>query len=231
MYKLNNWFEVFYSLSLAEKDLMKQKFFIIALLLTVLSGCKKNNIASKHFDETDISQLNDTISALLKKHMEGKDSMALNMALLYTDELLTIDTVKANITRNYSLKTQILDMMGRNREAFYLRDKILPNDPDNIDRLLYNAICDKLSGNVQSSDKYFDRAMYICDSLLSENDNNPDIIIRKTSVFTYRGEKDKAKYFLNHMAKKYPYNSIIVALDNDYEKQADEVDTWLKKIE
>ncbi len=208
---------------------MKEKIFIIVLIFTIVSGCKKNSNAPKPLDENNVEQLNDTVSALIKKHAQGKDSLALNMALLYTDQILTIDTVKANEFKNYSTKIQILEMMGRAREAFFLRTKILPKDPNNFDRLMYNAISEKVAGKADLSDNYFNRAMQICDSILSKKDST-DIIVHKIMIYTYKGENDNAKKFLDEILKKEPNNMILNQLKNNYDKQSNEVNAWLQKL-
>lgn len=207
---------------------MKQTLLTAALSLTILSGCNRNKPPEKVFDRTDIGQLNDTITALMSNYTQNNDTLSLNYALMFTDELLSIDTIQADHNRIYGVKIQILTMLNRNREAFLLNDQILPQDNNNLDRIIYNGVVKKMYGDEPAADKYFATALKKCDSILAKKDS-VDILVKKISIFTYQGKKENAQSLIDKAVAAQPYNRTLVMLKEQYDQQYDRVAEMMKK--
>ena len=104
-----------------------------------------------------------------QKGMILNDSLCINKALVFLDDVANNDTIKAQLRQCHMLKSQIYIYQKNYKEALpeliaYI--EMLPED--NIERLIFLGLLSKQEGQKRDSELYFNRVMLLCDSILEK---------------------------------------------------------------
>jgi tetratricopeptide (TPR) repeat protein len=138
----------------------------------------------------------DSASNYFRKGMICHDSLCLNKALAFLDDVIKNDTVKVQLRQYHLLKSQIY-YYQRNYKEYFKELKVyidmLPDD--NIQRLMFLGIFSKQKGEIRDSERYFNRAMFLCDSIL-EKDEDINTVIAKAEVIYFQSGESKALEFI-----------------------------------
>lgn len=201
-------------------------FLFIAICFTY--SCNNANNKANKEDISDIKVLNDSINKLITFYQQDKDSTELKIALSLNDRVLSLDKKNKNQFYNYNTRIQILSLLNRKKEAFLLNERILNKDSLNIDRLMYYGLKYNLKKQEDSSNFYFNKALY----LISQNDSlDTNLIIKKTYIFIYQDKKDTAKKVIEDELRKNPDNEILQVFNEDFDEYYNITKDTFKDIE
>lgn len=163
------------------KRKMKRGIFIcIVILLTSCSFANKSTSSTINQSTIDLA-----INQLVISFQETQDSILLDSALLLNSKAINLDTLNINQRRNLSTRIQILSELGRSKEAFLLKEKILSNNKADIDRLMYYGMKYKVEQMNDSSNIYFDKALVQCDKFLQDK-FSVTIVERKLDIYIFQ---------------------------------------------
>ncbi len=203
-------------------EIHKMKYIVIIILSTFAFGSCSHKQSKVEVDSSAL--LRDSIVDLIIKFQQDGDSMALYNALSLNEIILSQDTITKNRYYNYNTQIQILGLLGRKKEAFLLKDKVLSKNQTNIDRLIYDGMKHKLFGSKDSAYHYFSLALKECDKQ-DKDPQNIDLIIKKIEIYMYQNKKDEAKKTLDNALRNDPHNPTLLnwraEFDNIYNKFSD----------
>ncbi|NDV68782.1 hypothetical protein [Dysgonomonas sp. 25] len=183
--------------------------YISALILLsglLLFSCqdKKPASAGQLADDETILKLNDSITAIFKDFQANKDTASMLHALELSDMVLSLDRTEEGQYFGTIRKSQLLTALGKKKEAFTLQDKTTNQDPESIDRLLYNGVSAKLKNDETLANSYFDKAIQKCNAELAMDGEKGEYFITKISIYLYQNKKDEAEKEITKRMNQYP---------------------------
>jgi len=204
------------------------KIIFLFILMCFIYSCNNMNNKEIKEDLSEIEILNDSINKLITFYQQDNDSSKLEIALSLNDSTISLDTIYNNQFYNYNTRIQILGLLNRKKEAFLLKEEILNKDSLDIDRLIYYGQKYKLEKQEDSSNFYFDKALYLINQKQSPD---TDLILKKINIFIYQDKKDTAKKVIADELLKNPDNEILQLFQDDFNNYYNMSKEFFKDIE
>jgi len=165
--------------------ILKPLAFIFVCLCLLCMNCS-GSAAVVNAEESNYNECIDSAAYYFQQGMLTHDTISINKALVLLENIIKEDTVKSELKNCYQLQTQIYLEQKMYKEAYssmmaYI--EILPQD--NLQRLIFLGIVNKHKGEIEESEKNFNRALVLCDSILQKGDsltaeyNKADVIYYK----------------------------------------------------
>ena len=207
------------------------KKLILACTCIILSySCSNNTTSPNNANVKQLSILQDSLINLLSAFQIEKDSSLLKQAAIVNEEMLVLDTTAVGKLRFYSMKAQLLSFEGKKLESFLAKDKGIPRDKTNIDRLTYDGLVYKLKLNTDSANYYFALALDQCNRRLQKNSDDATAFISMIGIYLYQGEKDRAAKAIDAALVKQPDSQILTDLKTNLDNMSGEVDRFFEEV-
>lgn len=195
---------------------MKDFLFLFCIAL-LISACNHSESSKKSENEMDAKLLSDSIVQLILTFEQDRDTIVLNHALLLSDKVMALDSTNSHLSHNLNTRIQILELLNQKKEAFLLKERTLSKDKYNIDRLIYYGQKNRLMGQMDSSEIYFNAALMQCDKLLKDT-LNTDVIIEKVEIYMYQKKKKEALRIIDQALVADPQNAILTTIKDDFDE-------------
>lgn len=205
------------------------KYFVtFVTFLFLVFSCSQANKTSSIAEEKKV--LEDSITNLLDSYLISKNSILLDKAMWFSNLILEKDSSMIDDLRFNTLKVQILTYMGKNKEAFYLKGKTIPNDINNVDRLSYNGLKKLIENQQDSARFYFSLATTIYNDKLVKNPGDLDAFIGNLGIHIYLNEKEKAEKGIDNKIKQFPDNQLLKDLKGNLDNMIEQAHKFLSEI-
>lgn len=204
------------------------KFFTIIILLFLIASCTHKRIDSSSIGDNCVIEKRDSVATLLIQFQQVGDTALLTKGLALNSEILKMDTTRASLFYDLNTRIQLLGSLGRYKEAFLLKDKVITKDTNNIDRVIYDAMRYDVAGKADSAQYLYFLAIKKCDDRLKDT-LDINTVTNKLSIYTFQGKRKEVKLMLEELLKTSPDNEMLKSLNEDSDRLS-EMNQHLRKV-
>lgn len=191
---------------------------IIASFLFVL-GC--NQVPQEVKDAKTINDMRVQVGNYMADYQSSGNEESLEKALKTNQTLITKYGNKDNFDTN--VRVQILFAAGRKQEAFMLMNEIIPADPKNPERLMYQGLEYKIKGEEELAGKSFAEAVEELDALIEQDPLDIASITMKITVYIASGDKEKARKIVEEKYNAKKEDAYWIYLHNNFEEISERI--------
>lgn len=189
------------------------KYLAIIIFSIALSCTHKQQDSSLLLNNANTA-LRDSVVTLIIQFQQGGDSVLLKRALIINDELLETSRTTKDSLYDFNTRIQLLALLGRPRDAFLLKDNVISKDPNNINRLIYDAQRYDLAGRTDSAEYLYSLAIRKCDILLKDS-IDINIVVNKLDIYAFQGKRKEIKQMFEELQKSVPDNEMLITLNQE----------------
>ena len=181
------------------------KYFYLSFICVIFVVCCSSS-SNNNKGNDELILLRDSVSKLVQNGEMRGDTNLIRQALVLSDSLLKIDTLKIARIHYYINRSGAYYLLGDSINAIVEAEKAyLLYDKDNIMRMSYFAVKYHKLGMRDSAKYYFDKTIAKYDRLLMTNkDKYLDNVMRKAMLLDVIKGRKETLLFLDVEKKKYP---------------------------